>query len=372
MRLTLRSGVVRLHRWFGLTVGLLVVFLALTGGWIVLRPVLDPVVYPELMIIPSCTKPLPIDTLAAVAREFHPGPKLEFVYLYGTPTASTMLRFSDTDQVYVDGCSGEVLGDQRRYSGLYGTVEALHRFRFLKTSTAMLIIGTTAILLAFILVAGGVFIWWPRRKSAWKRTLTIDPRSKGRAYALSLHSTLGVYAGAVIFIVALTAIPLSFAWAKSALFVATRTTDMTEDAPPVHATPQKPAASTPPLPRISMQAAWLEARSLIGGPLVWASLHAPGGSEPIEIGMVQKAGPHAEARSYVYIDPQTGKVVAFRPYATLGAGSKLYYWALAIHTGHAGGILVQLLMVFAMLCVTAIGYTGVESFVRRKLRRSSR
>ncbi len=364
-----RSAMATIHRWVGLTVGVVAVYLALTGAWIVLRPVLDPVTYPQLLVVPSCSSPLPIDTLAAAARTFHPHGKLTYLYRYGSQTASTMVRFSDTDQVYVDPCNGKVLGDQPRYGGLYGTVESLHKFRFLPSDTAFLIIGTTSLVLATLLVLGGLFVWWPRRNGAWKPTFPFERRLTGRALALRLHTTMGVYASAIIFIVALTAVPLSLGWAKSALFAATRSTDMTEDGH--HAVPvAKPGDAA--THAITMQSAWQTARALVPGPMRWASVHYPGKSGPIEIGIVPQNAPHAEARSYVYVDPHTGKVLEFNPYATLNAGSKLYYWALALHTGHAGGVVVQLVMLVGMLGVAAIGYTGIESLLRKTLLRRRR
>jgi uncharacterized iron-regulated membrane protein len=364
-----RAGVIQLHRWVGLTAGLLAVFLAVTGGWIVLRPLLDPVTYPELMVIPSCAKPLPVDRLAAAARAVHPKGKLTYVYLYGSRTASTMVRFSDADQVYVDTCSGEVLGHQARYGGLYGTMEALHRFRFMGGGTGLTIIGWGALLFALVMVAGGLFLWWPRRASAWKSALKLNPRLKGRAFSLNVHTTIGAYVAVVVFVVALTAVPLSLGWAKAAMFAATGTTDMTEDARLPVAAPKSIGTTSGSI--ISMQTAWEKARSVIGGPLLWSSVHYPAKGEAIEIGIVESGAPHADARSYVFIDSRTAKIVELRPWATLNAGSRLYYWLLALHTGHFGGIFVQCLMLAGMIGVAALGYTGVETFLRRTFRRQT-
>jgi uncharacterized iron-regulated membrane protein len=363
----MRTGVIQLHRWVGLTAGLLAVFLAVTGGWIVLRPLLDPVTYPELMVIPSCAKPLPVDRLAAAARAVHPKGKLTYVYLYGSGTASTMVRFSDADQVYVDTCSGEVLGHQARYGGLYGTMEALHRFRFMSGGAGLTIIGWGALLFAIVMVAGGLFLWWPRRTSAWKGALKFNPRLKGRALALNVHTTIGAYAAVVLFVVAVTAVPLSLGWAKAAMFGVTGTTDMTEDARLPVAAPK--SIETKSGTTISMQTAWEKARGVIGGPLLWASVHYPAKGEAIEIGIVEQGAPHADARSYVFVDSRTANIVELRSWATLNAGSKLYYWLLALHTGHFGGVFVQCLMLAGMIGVVALGYTGVETFLRRTFRR---
>ncbi len=367
-----RSGVTQVHRWIGLTVGLLAVFLAVTGGWIVLRPILDPVTYPQLMVIPACTKPLPVDALAKAARTLHPKGRLDYVWFYDSSTSSTMVRFSDGDQVYVDTCSGRALGHQARYGGLYGTVEGLHRFKFMDLKPAMLIIGWTSLLLAVLLVIGGLFLWWPRRPSAWKSAVKLNRRLNGRAFSLNLHTTTGVYASVVVFVVALTAVPLSLGWAKSALYVMTGSTEVTNTRERVAALPKKHAAKhgkSGSTKRIPMQVAWAKARGLVPGPLRWASIRFPVKNQPIEIALSEQSFPHSDARSYVYVDSRTAKVLDFRPYETRSAGEKLYLWVLALHTGHFGGLPVQVLMLLGMIGVPIMGYTGIESFIRKTFRR---
>jgi ferredoxin-NADP reductase len=371
-----RSGVTQVHRWTGLTIGLLAIFLAVTGGWIVLRPILDPVTYPQLMVIPACTKPLPVDSLAAAARTLHPKGRLDYVWFYDSSTSSTMVRFSDGDQVYVDTCSGRVLGHQARYGGLYGTVEALHRFKFMDIKPGMLIIGWTSLLLAVLLVLGGLFLWWPRRASAWKSAVKLNRRLNGRAFSLNLHTTTGVYASVVVFVVALTAVPLSLGWAKSALYVMTGSAELTNTRERVAALPKKKHApkhgKSASAKRIPMQVAWAEARGLVPGALRWASIRYPLKNQPIEIALSEQRFPHSDARSYVYVDSRTAKVLDFRAYETRSAGEKLYLWMLALHTGHFGGVFVQVLMLLGMIAVPVMGYTGIESFVRKTFRRPRR
>ncbi|MDB5094264.1 MAG: hypothetical protein JWO85_2365 [Candidatus Eremiobacteraeota bacterium] len=367
-----RSGVTQIHRWIGLTVGLVAIFLSVTGGWIVLRPILDPVTYPQLLVIPACTKPLPVDSLAKAARTLHPKGRLDYVWFYDSPTSSTMVRFSDGDQVYVDTCSGRALGHQDRYGGLYGTVEGLHRFRFMDAKPGMLIIGWTSLLMAVLLVIGGLFLWWPRRPSAWKSAVKLNRRLKGRAFSLNLHTTTGVYASVVVFVVALTAVPISLGWAKSALYVMTGSAELTNTGQRVGALQKKHApkhGKSASAKRIPMQVAWAKARDLVPGPLRWASIRVPSKNQPIEIALSEQSFPHSEARSYVYVDSHTGRVLDYRAYETRSAGEKLYLWVLALHTGSFGGVPVQVLMLLGMIGVPIMGYTGIESFVRKTFRR---
>src|SRR5437762_9967950 len=67
-----RTLVLQFHRWTGLTVGIVLVFMALTGALIAYRPHLEPVVNRDLLTVPACSQRVPLDTLAINARAAHP------------------------------------------------------------------------------------------------------------------------------------------------------------------------------------------------------------------------------------------------------------------------------------------------------------
>ncbi len=358
-----RRGTTWLHRYGGLILGALVMYLAFTGAAIVFRPQLDALLYPKLLVTTPCQQSASVDTIVASARTFHPHAKPTYIYVYGGVSSSTMVRFSDADQVYLNPCTAKVLGDQQRYGGVFGAMEGLHKFKFAGETIGMAIIGSVALVLAAVLIAGGIFLWWPRRKHNWR----LNHRLQGRARALNLHMTFGVYASAIVFIVAVTAVPLSLGIARTIMMQLTHSSDMTDEAPlPAFAMPAKSSGRTIPIER-----AWSAVRAVEPEAYQWASIHLPRGKQPIAIDIVPANAPHGEARDAYYIDATTGRIVLSRPYASIDLGSKLYYWALALHTGRAGGSVVRWLLFFGMMAVLVVGYAGIESFVRLKLRRRS-
>jgi uncharacterized iron-regulated membrane protein len=84
----------------------------------------------------------------------------------------------------------------------------------------------------------------------------------------------------------------------------------------------------------------------------------------MEIEIVAASAPHDEAHSIVYLDPRNARVLAFYPYDQLDAATKLRFWMLAVHTGRAGGPLVEGLLFLGMIAVPVLAYAGVDSFVR--------
>ncbi|MGH8325197.1 MAG: PepSY-associated TM helix domain-containing protein, partial [Steroidobacteraceae bacterium] len=132
MKPAFQKSLTRLHTWFGLSAGLVVAFLGLTGAGFVLRPHLDGMVYSRLQRVPACDHRLPLDTLVANAVAAYPaGGAVNSIEIGGGATASTAIQFVDQEKVYLDPCSGIVLGRQNEYGGFFGLLDGLHRFRFM-------------------------------------------------------------------------------------------------------------------------------------------------------------------------------------------------------------------------------------------------
>ncbi|HEY2474282.1 MAG TPA: PepSY-associated TM helix domain-containing protein [Candidatus Cybelea sp.] len=328
-----------IHRWTGLAVGIIVVFLAVTGAAMVFRAQLEARIDPGLLTIAPCSQSRSLDSIVAAARSAHRG-KVSDVFLYGSPVASTMVRFADNDQIYVDGCTARVLGEQARYAGFFGSLESLHKGRFAKRA-GKLAARTGAFGLAALLILG-IFAWWPRRK----RALAFNPQLRGRALVLNVHTTLGAYASIALLVAAATAIPISLGWS-----------------PEKNLVPALPKRFHDP-PAVTFERDWRAARSAIPQAFRWASIRVPRTQRPMEIVIVTASAPHDEAHSFVYVDPRNARVLASYPYDKLDAATKLRFWLLAVHTGRAGGPLVESLLFLGMIAVPALAYTALDSFVR--------
>jgi vanillate O-demethylase ferredoxin subunit len=265
-----------------------------------------------------------------------------------------MVRFADNNSIYVDPCTSLVLGTQGRWEGLFGRLEQLHRLAYWQNGPLnKLLKGATALSLAFASIVGGLFLWWPRRRLGWRRALAVDLTLRRRAFVLNLHWVTGLYAGVIVLVVAATAVPLAFDWAKQGLYTITDSSPST-----VKFTSAEGGGQPVPL-----ETAWQALQAVMPMPAsaVFHYPRKPG--EPIEIYAVGRDAPHGEARSYLFLDAASGKALGFQPYADLSRGRKLYYWMLAIHTGRAGGWLVDLILFAGMLAVPVMAYTGIDSYL---------
>jgi uncharacterized iron-regulated membrane protein len=355
---TVRKTAFQAHRWSGLILGPIAALLAVTGLLMVFRPQLEPVVERGLRDVGSCHARLSLDELIATARRSHPDGALARIEILEGGYGTTVIRFADATGVYLNPCTASVLGRRSQWGGFFGTIEQWHRLRFLDNpNIAELIGGSASFLLALVMVACGVVLWWPPNRRALKSSFKFQWHLAGHAFERSLHRTVATYAGLVLLMSAVTSLTFTFDWARSALFLAT-------GSHPPGAKPTVAATGTAMLPAeafITRTLAMLpNAREI--------TLTFPRSAhDAVEIYAIERAAPHPNARSYVYIDPHTGDVLRFEPYAASSPGNKVYRWLGSLHTGKVGGLPVQLLLFAGILGVPVLAYTGIRSCARRLL-----
>ena len=328
-----RTRLLLVHRWTGLCAGLLFILVALTGAGLAWRAQLEPVVTPGLLAGPACTTPLPLDALVERARAANPGAgELKAIRLYAEPGAAVRVRFSDAQWVYVSPC-GAVSGVQGLYGGPFGTLAWLHIFG--SSGAGDLFAGSLATLFAVLMLGAGALLW-KRPSRAAVRTLPI-----GR------HKAIALFAAPVLLVSAMTGIPQAFKWG---------------------ALPPAPlvASGAAPMPLAQLLA---RVEALLPEAQKIQVKLPPDPAHAIVFEVVARDAPHANAASYVHLDPASGAVLLHVPHDQNRLAHKAYLLAAAIHYGWAGGWPVQLLLMAAALSVPALGWTGASSWLRRRRQR---
>jgi vanillate O-demethylase ferredoxin subunit len=351
-----RKAVLVVHRWTGLTIGLVFVMLAVTAAILVFRPQVEPVVSPALFDVAQCAAKAPLDTVVANATRSHPGGKLDDIRIRGGGIEPTQVRFLDRTLVSVDPCSARVLGEQNKYGGLFGFPEQLHRFKFMTGEAGAITGGLITLAILVLLVVGGVVVWWPATRMALKGAFKFRPHLKGVAFELNLHNVIGIYTAIVLAITAATALPISFSWLREGLYSMTSSQRI---AKPV----ATPVPGAKPLP---MEAQWQRVQAAFPGAQEAVIRFPRKPTDPVEAFTVNADASHPNARNYIYLDPVTGGVLKSIPYVESPTGLRIYFWLVSLHTGAVGGPFVQFLFLLGMLGVPVLAYTGFSSYLRRR------
>src|ERR1700722_913997 len=91
-------------------------------------------------------------------------------------------------------------------------------------------------------------------------------------------------------------------------------------------------------------------------------------TDPIYIYAVAEDAPHVNARSFLYVDAYSGKVLRYDPYSSQSFGQRMYLWTLPIHLGQVGGLTGRLIAMAGTLAMAGLVVTGGWLYYRRKFR----
>lgn len=197
----------RLHFYAGLFIGPFILIAALSGAAYALTPQLEKVLYAEQLNARSDGPPLPLaEQITAAHRYAGPGAEssLAAVRPAPEPGATTRVMYHDPElgpsehrAVFVDPCSGEVLGDLTVYgtSGalpLRNWIDQLHRG--LHLGDAGRLYSELAASWLWVIALSGLGLW----TAAWVRghrrgLLRPNRRAPGRWRTVSLHASLGFW-----------------------------------------------------------------------------------------------------------------------------------------------------------------------------------
>ena len=367
----------RWHFYAGLFVLPVLMLLALTGGLYLFKAEIEAAAYGRMaQVAPGAwTSP---DRWAASAQASAGGQAASVLVPQRADRAvQVKVRTAEGERtVFVDPHDARVLGSIEG-DGVMGTVKALHSLTLLGRPFNILVEIVAG--WAIILVATGLFLWWPRKRDV----AVAVPRAgdpKRRPFWRDLHAVTGLYAGGVIVFLAVTGMPWSAVWGDRVLNVMRESGLGRPPAPSAqtwaHAGPHDDPAGT----------GWTMEHAVLHSPghgearlsTVVAAVEAAGLPRPYTITIpdspdlawtaaraTERAG---EARS-LYVDGRSGEVKADIRWAQFGAGAKAFEWGIAVHQGQQYGWANRIVMLLGCIAIWVLAISGLMMWWKRRPRR---
>ncbi|MGE0348216.1 PepSY-associated TM helix domain-containing protein [Hydrogenophaga sp.] len=204
----------RWHFYAGLYVVPFLLMLALTGAVMVFftgfQTRLGPVV---TVAVPAGQAPLPVGAQAEAALELRAGALLRE---YIAPTAPgraswfVVARDGVTEAVAVDPYTARVLTLVDKDNTVFSWAEKIHGTLLLGDVGDRLI--EVAAGFGVVMIATGLYLWWPRGGTRWAQVLLPDLRLQGRLWWRSLHASVGFWISAVLLTFLLSGLAWSGVW----------------------------------------------------------------------------------------------------------------------------------------------------------------
>ncbi|WP_309828029.1 PepSY domain-containing protein [Paracidovorax wautersii] len=216
---SLYRAVWRWHFYAGLLVLPFLIWLAVTGAAYLFQKDIDGWFHRDLLSVPAASAgegAQPHGRIVAAALAAHPGAQW-FRYTPapdGQHSASVGVALSGGERraVYVDPATARVLGELPERGTLMWTVRQLHSLKYFGPVARGFM--EMAAGWALVLVATGLYLWWPRGAGAVRRggVVTVRGRPWQRVFWRDLHAVTGVGVGLVLAFLALTGLPWSVLW----------------------------------------------------------------------------------------------------------------------------------------------------------------
>ena len=208
----LRRAIFQIHLWTGLSAGLYIVMISVTGSVLVYRSELRRTFNPEPRVVAVSGPRLSEAALIETTRRVYPDQAVEVWTNPDDPTHAVTMSVrrggGARQQQLFDPYTGEYLGNALPAGWRLTTWLLDLHDNLLAGETGRAVNGVGAVLLALLSVTGAI-IWWPGVQG-WRRGLLIDVRANWRRFNWSLHSAFGVWTLLFIFMWGVTGIYLAF------------------------------------------------------------------------------------------------------------------------------------------------------------------
>lgn len=212
----------RIHLWLGLTSGLVVFIIAITGCLYAFKTEIEELTQGYRFVEPQNSPVLPPSKLAGVAQAELPGKKIHAVLYTGADRAAQVIFFNfEPDYyyyyVFVDPYSAEVLKVTDMERDFFQIVLDGHFYLWLPPTIGQPV-SATATLIFVVMLITGIVLWWPRKKNAVKQRFTIRWNARWRRKNYDLHNVMGFYVSWLAIVLALTGLVWGFQWFANGVY----------------------------------------------------------------------------------------------------------------------------------------------------------
>ncbi|WP_427023104.1 PepSY-associated TM helix domain-containing protein [Aureimonas ureilytica] len=381
----LYRAVWRWHFYAGLFVLPFLVSLSITGGLYLFHNEIDAWVHSDLKRVQASADGagVPPSRMVEAALAAYPGQAVKFTQpADATASAEITVRSSDgaRQAVYVDPQDGRVLGAMADRGSIMWTVRTLHSLKYFGPVARGVI--EIAAGWSILLVATGLYLWWPRGQRGGVVTVRGTPQK--RVFWRDLHAVSGLALGGFILFLAVTGMPWSQVWGgqvnqwangsnfgyPSGVRVNIPMSDqkLTESGPVSWSLEQAVVPTSAPLTAaepigLDRAVATFDAMGLAPG----YAVNIPTSRTGVYTGSVYPAD--LARQRVVHLDQYSGEPLLDMRYADYGPLGRALEWGINVHLGQEFGLANKLLLLLVcagnvMLAVSA----GVMWWKRRPSR----
>ncbi|WP_300632918.1 sulfite reductase flavoprotein subunit alpha [Pseudomonas sp.] len=360
----LKKTLFQLHWFFGITAGLVLALMGVTGAAYSFQDEILRALNPTVLSVQK--REAGVLPPAELVRKLEAAEGKSVAMLWVENDSGNAARVFFTpppgerrgQMRYFDPYTGDYMGDAVGQD-VFGFILQLHRFLAVGDTGRNITGACTLILLFFCL--SGLYLRWPRQVKNWRVWLTLDWRKKGRSFNWDLHSVFGTWCLLFYLLAALTGLYWSYDWYNRGV------THLLSDAPQNERMRKRGPPPAGPAPVANYDAIWSSIYSTAGPGLSAYNIRMPAvAGQPATVYYLLDSSPHDRALNQINLDPATGEVNAHDRYASKSLKAQLLTSVYALHTGSYFGLVGRIVLTVSSLLMPLFFITGWLLYLDRR------
>ncbi|MGZ9736935.1 PepSY domain-containing protein [Pseudomonas sp. GNP012] len=361
----LKKTLFQLHWFFGISAGLVLALMGITGAAVSFQDEILSTLNPSvLQVEKQLAGVLPPAELVEHIEDAS-GKKVSMLTVETDSGNAAKVWFTPPpgerrgEMRYFDPYTAEFLGDASG-KDFFGLMLQLHRFLAMG-DTGRQITGACTLILVFFCLSG-LYLRWPRQWRSWRAWLTLDWKKKGRSFNWDLHSVAGTWCLVFYLLAALTGLSWSYEWYNKGL------TRLLSDSPQnERVRGGRGPAPQGPAPTADYAAMWSSIYSAAGPQLSSYNVRMPPvAGQPATVYFLLKTSPHDRALNQITLDPATGVVKRVDRYSDKSLKAQLLTSIYALHVGSYFGIVGRIILTLTALSMPLFFVTGWMLYLDRR------
>ena len=360
----LKKTLFQLHWFFGITAGLVLALMGITGAAYSFQDEILRALNPTVLTVQK--QPAGVLPPAELVRKLEAteGKAVSMLWVESESGNAARVFFTPPpgerrgQMRYFDPYTGDYLGDAVGQD-FFALMLQLHRFLAMGDTGRQITGACTLILIFFCL--SGLYLRWPRQVASWRAWLTLDWRKKGRSFNWDLHSVFGTWCLLFYLLAALTGLSWSYEWYNKGL------TRLLSDVPQNERVRNRGPAPAGPAPIANYEAIWSSIYSTAGPGLSTYNIRMPPvAGQPATVYYLLQSSPHDRALNQINLDPATGVVKSVERYGDKSLKAQLLTSIYALHVGSYFGLVGRIILTVTALCMPLFFITGWLLYLDRR------
>jgi uncharacterized iron-regulated membrane protein len=371
------------HLCCGIAAGILILVMSVTGVLLAYeRQIIEARQQANRIAVPAGAQPLDVDRLVEVARDIAPPEARISVVFDADPAMPVVLSMGRDQQMLLHPLTGELLPDHAAGArDFFHAMEGWHRWLGGDSQGFGSKLIDVSNLLFVFLILSGIYLWLP---AVWRwrtvRGLVLFQKRyiNAKVRDFNWHHVFSFWMLIPLFLIALSGVVMSYAWANRAVFAIYGETPPQRGGPP--AGPRGPGGlressndpQTLAADGASYAALMATARAQFSG---WQRITLPvdAGGNTVQLTAELISRDLRAPRQTLVLSRADASVVEFSPLPQAGPGTqsrgqRARVWLRFVHTGEQYGLAGQTIAAIASLAACFLVYTGLALAWRRLIR----